>query len=337
MNTFKIAYTRREDLIPAAEIIKTGGIVAFPTETVDGLGGNALDAGAAKKIYAAKGRPSDNPLIVHLATPADAEKYCVTSELFYKLADAFMPGPITVIMPKKDCIPYSCTGGLDTVGIRVPSNPVAHEFIELCGCPIAAPSANISGKPSPTSFSHIVHDLDGRVDCLIDGGDCEYGVESTIVKFKDENTIQLLRPGAVTVEMLTLICPTVEIDPAVLKKFGGVPLAPGMKYRHYAPSVPLTILDGGDEEVYEYLRSREKKIGVICYDGDMPFISGEKLSCGGKTDSLTQAHRLFSCLRSFDGRDDLDAIYARMPSKDGIGLAVFNRLIKASGFTVIKL
>ncbi len=337
MNTLKIKYTCRADLVPAAEIIKNGGLVAFPTETVYGLGASALDGKAAEKIYRAKGRPSDNPLIVHLAFPWEAQRYCLTNRLFYRLAEAFMPGPLTVIMPKRKCIPDSVTGGLDTVGIRIPSHPAAHDLIDLCGVPVAAPSANISGRPSPTAFEHVLNDLDGRVDAVIDGGESLYGVESTIVKLTDgEDTVRLLRPGAITVEMLGLVCPDVTVDPAVTGKYDGVPLAPGMKYRHYAPSQPLTLLDGEDEKVYGFLRGRE--CGVICFDEDLPFVpSAAAVSCGSRDDPLRQAHRLFSCLRFFDGRDDVKEIYARMPSREGVGLAVFNRLAKASGFNVIKV
>ena len=181
----------------AAKILAEGGLVAFPTETVYGLGGNALNADAAKHIYAAKGRPSDNPLIVHIAKPSDAEKYAITSDLYEKLAKAFMPGPLTVVLPKRDIVPLSVTGGLDTVGIRCPGNPVARELIRLAGVPIAAPSANLSGRPSPTTAAHCVDDLDGRVDCIIDGGESEVGLESTIVKIMGDS-LTVLRPGAIT-------------------------------------------------------------------------------------------------------------------------------------------
>lgn len=339
MNTLKIKYDGETSLAPAAEIIRNGGIVAFPTETVYGLGGNALNPDAAKKIYTAKGRPSDNPLIVHLADYHDAEKYCITGDAYYRIADAFMPGPITVILPKREMIPDSVTGGLDTVGIRVPSHPVANRLIRLSGVPIAAPSANISGKPSPTRYEHIKHDLDGRVDALIDGGDCDFGVESTIIKLNG-NEILLLRPGAVTVEMLSLFCDKVTIDKAVTEKFDGAPMAPGMKYRHYAPDCPLTVVDSTDDKFYRFISERDgiEKIAVICFDEDMPQIScPNKVSCGPENDQLKQAQTLFSCLRSFDGADGINMIYARMPSKAGIGLAVFNRLIKAAGFHVVKL
>ena len=336
MKTLIIRYEGKDSLIPAAEIIKKGGIVAFPTETVYGLGGNALDPSAASKIYAAKGRPSDNPLIVHLDKFENAGVYAHTTPLFFDIANAFMPGPITVILKKRSFIPDSVTGGLDTVGLRVPSNKIARELIELSGVPIAAPSANISGKPSPTSFEHVYHDLNGKVDAIIDGGSCDFGVESTIIKLEDK-TIQLLRPGAVTLEMLSLFGDGLYVDPAVTEKFDGTPLAPGMKYRHYAPSTPLTVLDGSDKEVYSYLSERPH-VGVICFDEDLPHLHNKYvISCGSASDTLTQAKMLFECLRKMDGRTDLKHIYARMPSKIGIGLAVFNRLIKAAGFSVITL
>ncbi len=336
MKTLIIRYEGKDSLIPAAEIIKKGGIVAFPTETVYGLGGNALDPNAASKIYAAKGRPSDNPLIVHLDKYENAGVYAHTTPLFFEIADAFMPGPITVILKKRSFIPDSVTGGLDTVGLRVPSNKIARELIELSGVPIAAPSANISGKPSPTSFEHVYHDLDGKVDAIIDGGSCDFGVESTIVKLENK-TIQLLRPGAVTLEMLSLFGDGLYVDPAVTEKFDGTPLAPGMKYRHYAPLTPLTVLDGSDKEVYSYLSERPD-VGVICFDEDLPHLNNAYvISCGSSPDTLTQAKLLFECLRKMDERKDIKHIYARMPSKVGIGLAVFNRLIKAAGFSVITL
>lgn len=336
MNTLLLRYDGAESLRPAAELLRTGGIVAFPTETVYGLGGNALDPSAAARIYAAKGRPSDNPLIVHLSDPSLASDYALTSPLFERLAEAFMPGPLTVILPKRSCIPDSVTGGLSTVGIRVPSHPVARELLALAGCPVAAPSANLSGKPSPTTFQHVVNDLNGRVDCIIDGGEAEFGVESTIISL-DGASIKLLRPGAVTPEMLSLFTDDLYIDPAVTERYDGIPLAPGMKYRHYAPSSPVTVLDGSDEAVYAFLRGKER-VGIICYEEDLPHLRGEDiLSCGPKDDSLTQAKLLFACLRALDGRDDIEAIYARMPRKEGIGLAVYNRLLKAAGFHVLPL
>ena len=335
METKIIRYNGAESLKPAAEIIKRGGIVAFPTETVYGLGGNALDPDAARKIYEAKGRPSDNPLIVHLSSYENAGIYAHTTKEFYDIAEAFMPGPITVILKKRQFIPDSVTGGLDSVGIRVPANQIARELIELSGVPIAAPSANLSGKPSPTSFEHVYNDLNGRVDAIIDGGRCDFGVESTIIKI-DDKQMKLLRPGAVTLEMLSLFSDNIYVDKAVTERFDGVPLAPGMKYRHYAPERPLIVLDGTDDEVYHFLTDKQN-CAVICFDNDVKHINAKNvISCGPSDDSLVQARRLFECLRAVDKIENIDTIYARMPSKVGIGLAVFNRLIKAAGYSVIK-
>ena len=231
----------------AAECIKNGGLVVFPTETVYGLGANALDDKAAAKIFAAKGRPSDNPLITHLAAVEDAEKYCETNELFYKLANRFMPGPLTVILPKKlrngkPVIPDTVTGGLPNAAIRIPSNPTAHALIEAAGVPVAAPSANISGSPSPTTLRHVVEDMYGRVDIIIDGGDSDIGLESTVVLLCGGEP-RLLRPGAVTFEELRQICGDITADRAVYEKTDGIPLSPGMKYRHYAPRARVIMLD----------------------------------------------------------------------------------------------
>ena len=248
-------------IIRAAEILKNGGLVAFPTETVYGLGGDGTNAQAAQKIYAAKGRPSDNPLIIHIASPEDAEHYAQTNPTYYRLAKAFMPGPLTVILPKKDSIPLSTTGGLDSVAVRCPAHPVAHRLIELAGLPIAAPSANLSGKPSPTCAAHVAEDLDGRVDMILDGGDCEIGLESTIVKVEGEK-LTLLRPGGITYDALCMVCRDVQIAPAVTEQLaaGERPLSPGMKYRHYAPTAPLVLLQGEPEKVLAFLQQEHGKL-----------------------------------------------------------------------------
>ncbi len=333
VDTKLIREITEENIKYAAKVILNGGLVAFPTETVYGLGANALDETAAKKIYAAKGRPSDNPLIIHLADAADAEKYAYVNDMFFAIAERFMPGPLTVILPKKDIIPFSVTGGLDTVALRIPSNKIANRLIKASGVPIAAPSANISGKPSPTSFYHVEHDMLGRADVIIDGGECDIGLESTIISISDDG-LKLLRPGAITAEMLEPFAENIYIDKSITEKFDGKPLAPGMKYRHYAPDAPLIILDGDDEKVYKYLEGK-KNCGIICYDEDMPLLMMENaVSIGHRSDLAEQGARLFDCLRSFG---DVDVIYARMPDKNGIGLAVFNRLLKASGYTIEKL
>lgn len=324
----------------AAEILKNGGLVAFPTETVYGLGGMAVYADAARKIYAAKGRPSDNPLIIHIADPEDAERYANTCELYYRLAAAFMPGPLTVILPKKDTIPYEVTGGLDTVAVRCPAHPIARALIEKAGEAIAAPSANLSGSPSPTSAQHVISDLFGRVEGIIDGGECDIGLESTIVALRDGGLI-LLRPGAITADALSCVCENVEIAPAVTEALAENerPLSPGMKYRHYAPKAPLVLLDGDDEPVlsYMYRMQNSERCVVICYSEELDFLRNERLiSIGSKDDPAEQAKNLFAALRKADEMDG-EIVYAHLPKKDGMGLALYNRLIRAAAHTVLKV
>lgn len=328
---------QEDDLARAASILRAGGLVVFPTETVYGLGGDATRDEAAKKIYAAKGRPSDNPLIIHIANPADAEAYAVTNELYYQLAKAFMPGPLTVILPRRESIPKSTTGGLDSVAVRCPSHPVAHKLIELCGFPIAAPSANLSGKPSPTSASHVAQDMDGRVDMIIDGGESEIGLESTIVKVDGDGLI-LLRPGGITRDALSLVCEKVTIADAVLHQLAENerPLSPGMKYRHYAPTAPLVLLSGKDEDVLKYLKdeTRARNCAILCYDEECDALAGNTLfPIGNKNDLATQAHKLFAALRQADGTD-AEIIYAHLPPQEGLGLALYNRLIRAAAHTI---
>ncbi len=324
----------------AAEILKSGGLVVFPTETVYGLGGNGLDAEAAKKIYAAKGRPSDNPLIIHIARPEDAEKYCYTNEYFYALAKAFMPGPLTVILPKKEIIPFSVTGGLDTVAVRCPAHPIARAIIEEAGIPIAAPSANISGRPSPTCASYVVEDMDGRVDMIIDGGDCDIGLESTIIKL-DGGRATLLRPGAITCDALECVCESVEIAHSVSEALAENerPLSPGMKYRHYAPNAPFVLLAGDDEAQIAFLKNaaNHENCAILCYDEEVNYLNCEKLlPIGNKDDLSHQAKVLFTTLRDAD-KLGADVIYGHLPPKDGLGLALYNRMIRAAAHTILKV
>ena len=328
---------QEKDLARAAAILRSGGLVVFPTETVYGLGGNATRDEAAKKIYAAKGRPSDNPLIIHIADPTDAEQYAVTNALYYRLAKAFMPGPLTVILPRKNTIPKSTTGGLDSVAVRCPSHPVAHRLIELCGVAIAAPSANLSGKPSPTSAAHVAQDMDGRVDMILDGGESEIGLESTIVKIEGDGLI-LLRPGGITRDALFLLCDKVTVADAVLHQLAENerPLSPGMKYRHYAPTAPLVLLSGNEADVLRYLQTEaaSRKCAILCYDEECEALaSGILFPVGKKDDLAKQAHRLFAALREADGTD-AEIIYAHLPPQDGLGLALYNRLIRAAAHTV---
>lgn len=323
------------------EIIRNGGLVAFPTETVYGLGASALDADAARKIYAAKGRPSDNPLIIHLAKVEDACKYAYVNEAFKRLAEAFMPGPITVVLKKRDCIPDTVTGGLDSVAVRIPSNGHARALIEAAGVPIAAPSANLSGKPSPTCAAHVIEDMMGRADMIIDGGDSLIGVESTIVKIGEDGSMTLLRPGGVTLEMLTAIG-DVSLDKAITGKLaeGERPQAPGMKYRHYAPDTRTVMLDGDDDGIRAYLASRRDKenAGILLFDDEIEAFRnlGLTLVSLGDHTPESEAHSLFSKLREVDTHS-CDVFYIKVPEKTGIGLAVYNRMLKAAGHEIIKL
>ena len=325
----------------AAEIIKSGGLVVFPTETVYGLGASALDAAASQKIYAAKGRPSDNPLIIHISSPEEADKYCFVSPLYKKLADKFLPGPLTVIMPKRDVIPRTVTGGLDTVAVRCPENAVARELIRLSGVPIAAPSANVSGRPSPTSAEHVKDDLDGRVDMIIDGGSCEIGLESTIIKL-DENKATLLRPGAITPEMLRAVIPHLELDAGIKEKndTDAAPLAPGMKYKHYAPRAEVFLVKGDDKKIVEYIKARlceSDRVGAICFDEIAEKLGNANVvAFGKKSDGKAHAKALFAALRHFDSTD-VETVYATAVEPEGIDLATYNRMIKAAGYKMIDL
>jgi len=327
----------KSDIEAAAAILRDGGLVAFPTETVYGLGGDATDASAAHKIYAAKGRPSDNPLIIHIADPADAERYALTDDTYYRLAKAFMPGPLTVILAKKDTVPCEVTGGLDTVAVRCPSHPVARALIRAAGVAIAAPSANLSGSPSPTCGAHVIADLSGRVDAIVDGGESEIGLESTIIQMRGSTAV-LLRPGAITADALRCVCEKVEIAPTVTEELRADerPLSPGMKYRHYAPHVPLVLLEGDEDRVLRFMRRAQnaEKCAILCYHDEQDELRGERLIDIGERDDLeSQAHTLFSALRDADTLD-CDVIYAHLPPREGIGLALYNRLIRAAAHTV---
>ena len=331
------------DLRIAAYIIRSGGLVVFPTETVYGLGGDATNPEAAERIYAAKGRPSDNPLIIHVASPEEAEGYAYTTDLYYELARRFMPGPLTVILTARDTVPRKTRGGLDTVAVRCPENGIARALISLAGVPIAAPSANLSGTPSPTTARHVMEDMTGRVDMIIDGGDCDFGLESTIVKLEDDGTMTLLRPGKITAEELSEIA-EVKLADAVKDKLadGARVLSPGMKYKHYAPSTPLVLLDGDLEKIANYIEKTEQSsIALLCYDEETEkysaCLSGVSLySLGSAERESDCAHRLFALLRDVDKLGH-SIIYARLPGTEGISLAIYNRMIRAAAHTIIKL
>ena len=320
----------------AGEIIKNGGLVAFPTETVYGLGGDGLNPESSKKIYAAKGRPSDNPLIVHVADMESIKK--IVKELpdaAYKLADALWPGPLTMIVPKSQRVPKETSGGLDTVGIRMPSHPVIRELIKL-STPIAAPSANRSGYPSPTTAEHVYRDMKGRISAVIDGGECRFGVESTVICFENEKTVRILRPGSVTEKMLSEYADVI-IDEAILHDLqkGRAAPSPGMKYKHYSPKADVKIVEGSMEQFADYTNGKcGEDVYCLIFDND----SADTLKCKALTygaDSTQQAHELFAKLRELD---DIKAktVYVRSPDKTGVGLAVYNRLLRAAAFEVIK-
>lgn len=330
-----------DKLAKAASLLQSGELVVFPTETVYGLGGLATSDTAAKAIYEAKGRPSDNPLIIHVASPEDAEPYAITNDTYYRLAEKFMPGPLTVILPKKDTVPLSVTGGLDTVAVRCPAHPVASALLRLVGAPVAAPSANRSGRPSPTCASHVIEDLSGRVAAIIDGGECEVGLESTIIKLDGDKGV-LLRPGAITYDALSCVC-EVSVAPAVTAALAANerPLSPGMKYRHYAPRASLTLLDGPEELQQAFLLQEAAKphVGVLCYDEEAALLPPGAIyfPIGPKGDLATQARRLFAALREADAFPALTQLYAHLPPLDGLGLALYNRCIRAAAHTVKKI
>ncbi len=335
-------------LLDAAEIIKSGGLVAFPTETVYGLGADATNSDAAMKIYAAKGRPSDNPLIIHISTPTEAEGYAHTCEVYYRLAREFMPGPLTVILPARESVPRTTRGGLDTVAVRCPENKIASTLIRLSGVPIAAPSANRSGSPSPTSAQHVIDDMTGRVDMIIDGGSCDFGLESTIVSVNPDESVTLLRPGKITAADITALGIEVIIADAVKDRLrdGEIALSPGMKYRHYAPSCEVLLLDAEKEKAADFILNYVKgrgiaKYAVIAYSEDVGFYTGLLTNAyiynfGEKADEMTQAHSLFDILRRAD-KEDFSVIFAPLPHAEGIGLALYNRMIRAAAHKIIRL
>ena len=350
MNT-KIIQINREnftdaELAEAAEILRNGGLVAIPTETVYGLGANALDESASKKIYEAKGRPSDNPLIAHISCMDELS--ALVSEIpeaGRKLAEKYWPGPLTMVFPKKEIVPYGTTGGLETVAIRMPSDPVANRLIKLAGVPIAAPSANTSGRPSPTKAEHVVEDMNGKIEMIIDSGEVGIGVESTIVDVSGKVPM-LLRPGAITMEMLRETLGEVEIDPAILGPLSAdvKPKAPGMKYRHYAPQAEMTLVEGEMEHVVEFINQEAKlalvaglKVGIICTEE-----SRESYQCGmlkvigSRENEESVAHNLFAVLREFDDQK-VDCIFSESFSKDRLGQAIMNRLCKAAGYHIVKV
>ncbi|MGM9640816.1 MAG: L-threonylcarbamoyladenylate synthase [Faecousia sp.] len=338
MKTLLLSASAPETPAVAANLIKSGGLVALPTETVYGLGANGLDPEAVAKIFVAKGRPGDNPLILHVTGPEQLPLFCHDiPDSAWRLAERFWPGPLTMVLPANDCVPKRTTGGLSTVAIRCPKTEVTREIIRLAGVPIAAPSANLSGKPSTTTAQHVLHDHDGKIDAIVDGGPCTVGVESTIVDLT-ENPPRLLRPGGVTPEQLQAVLGDLVIDRAVTAQIDrdAVVKAPGMKYRHYAPQEPVVIVSGSREKAARYIRAHfQRGDRVLCFEEELPLYEGcDPLAYGREDDVNTLSAGLFSALRILDD-PAVHKVYARCPQGGGVAYAVQNRLKKAAAFHIV--
>lgn len=323
----------------AAKIIKNGGLVGIPTETVYGLGADALNGKAVADIFKAKGRPMDNPLIVHIAKIEDIKKLtsCFPKNAL-KLAQHFWPGPLTMVLPKSDIIPNEVSAGLDTVAVRYPSHPVAEALILASDTPIAAPSANLSGSPSPTSAQHVYRDLHGKISAVIDGGNCEVGLESTVISLAYDKP-RLLRPGGITLEQIEAVIGKIEVDKGVVNHIdnNAKVASPGMKYKHYAPKAKVVLIKDNYNKYTEYVNSlKGDNIGALCCDEDIEGLTVPYISLGKREDYISQAHNLFEALRKLDELN-LKVAYARCPDTKGVGLAVYNRLIRAAGFEVITI
>ena len=343
----RLSYSQIDETVieEAGRIIRKGGLVAFPTETVYGLGGDALNPESSKKIYAAKGRPSDNPLIVHIADKRDLYRIVrEVPEKAKKLMEAFWPGPLTMIFYKNELVPQATTGGLDTVAVRMPSDRIAAAFIRAAGGFVAAPSANVSGRPSTTTAAHVEEDLSGRIEMILDGGQAVIGLESTIVDMSVEPPV-ILRPGAVTKEMMEAVIGPLEVDKAIIAPDSGVkPKAPGMKYRHYAPRADLAVVEGSTEAVIaainqlaEEAETEGKRVGIIATDETKDrYPKGLVLSLGARKHEEEIAQHLFEVLRDFD-ETDVDCIYSEAFDEASIGPAIMNRLLKAAGHKVIQV
>ncbi len=327
-----------KDIEAAAAILRAGGLVGIPTETVYGLGANGLDPAAVRRIFEAKGRPQDNPLILHIPDPSWLERYCRdVPAAARRLAEQFWPGPLTMILPRRALVPDEVTCGLETVGVRCPDHPVTLDIIRAAGVPVAAPSGNRSGRPSPTCARHMLEDMEGRIQAVVDGGPCGVGVESTIVDLTLP-VPRLLRPGGLPLEALEAVLGRVDVDRAVTAPLspGEKPRAPGMKYRHYAPQAPVTVVTGDGAATAAYIRRQAgANTGVICFGEYRDRFPGCTVrSIGPAGDRGEQARRVFDALRSFDGTP-VTAIFAQCPGEEGLGLAVANRLKKAAGFQIV--
>ncbi len=339
MKTLMLSADAPDTAAIAAKLIREGQLVAIPTETVYGLGANGLDEGAVAKIFEAKGRPQDNPLILHICGPEQIGNFCAqVPPAAYQLAEAFWPGPLTMVLPARDIVPKRTTGGLNTVAIRCPDNDVTREVIRLAGVPIAAPSANLSGKPSTTTAQHVLYDHDGKIAAIVDGGPCRVGVESTIVDLTEQRP-RLLRPGGIGPEALLTVLGDLVIDKAVTAQIDAdaVVKAPGMKYRHYAPTEPVVIVSGSREKAAAYIRRHfEPGDRVLCFEEELPLYEGcAPLSYGREADVNTLSAGLFAALRELDD-PAVHQVYARCPEGGGVAYAVQNRLKKAAAFHIVN-
>jgi L-threonylcarbamoyladenylate synthase len=325
-------------LLKCKRILGKSGVVAIPTETVYGLAGNALDPLAVKRIFEAKGRPQDNPLIVHISDQDDVFSLCDDiPESFFKLSRAFWPGPLTMILKKNSSVPYETTGGLDTVAIRMPSHNVARRIIKACSFPLAAPSANSSGKPSPTTAKHVYDDLLGKIPLIIDGGKCSVGVESTVLDLSGDTPL-LLRPGAVTIAQIESVIGKINVSDAIFRELenGEKAASPGMKYKHYSPIADVIIVEGDSDSFCEYVnKNKAESTYALCFDEDTDRLSVPYISIGDESDEASHARLLFNSLREMD-KNGAKTVFARCPSKDGVGLAVYNRLVRAAGFKIVS-
>lgn len=325
----------------AAQLLRAGEVVGIPTETVYGLAANALDPDAVRRIFAAKGRPQDNPLIVHIADAVQMDQIAAhVPESARRLAAAFWPGPLTIILPKRDHIPLVTSGGLSTIGIRLPAHPLAQAIIRAAGVPLAAPSANLSGRPSTTTAQHVLEDLSGKIAAVVEGGPCTVGVESTVISLCGDKP-RLLRPGGISLEQLCSVLGDVAVDRALHEKIDDTETvsAPGMKYRHYAPKAPVTVVLGAPARTADYIAAHAgSSTGVLCFDDCKNRFAhcGAVFSFGPSLDTAEQAREVFDALRRFDDTDCTE-IFAQCPPADGIGLAVSNRIQKAAGFHIIDL
>ncbi len=337
------SYLTADDAQKAADILHSGGLVGIPTETVYGLGADGLNPTAVAHIFQAKGRPQDNPLILHIPEASWLSRYCTDiPAAAWTLAERFWPGPMTMILPRRPMVPDVVTAGLDTVGMRCPQHPLCREIIRLADRPVAAPSGNTSGRPSPTTAQHMMEDMNGKIDAIVDGGPCSVGVESTIIDLTCEPP-RLLRPGGITLEQLRSVLGTVDVDPAVTRLLGAgeKPKAPGMKYRHYAPKAPVTVVTGDPARAAAYMAEHAgAEDGIICFDEFLPlFAQGTArpvMDLGPAGDKAEQARHIFDALRAFD-HTHVTAIWAQCPDTEGIGLAIANRLNKAAGFHIISV